>query len=202
MIQFSGLWAKRSGVQVLCIVCFSNKSGARVDRFYCNAADRHQNAQCLLIVRQKNYHLFLGSRCYTTPSFFVQSKPQRGSQKKSGKRIHLGWDVKKSFVFLGWDVKMSFVFLDWDVKRRHRISLSLARRLPTPCSSNKRPDNLFLHSLVYWSSLGRPRHLNKSTNTQIQQKHSPVKWSYSFLPIRRRHLQRHNIQKRRKLTNF
>ena len=78
----------------------------------------------------------------------------------------------------------------------------LARRLPTPCSSNKRPDNLFLHSLVYWSSLGRPKHLNKSTNTQIQQKHSPVKWSYSFLPIRPRHLQRQSTQKRRKFTNF
>ena len=116
--------------------------------------------------------------------------------------VFLDWDVKMSFVFLDQDVKKSFVFLDWDVKRRGRISFSLARRLPTPCSSNKRPDNLFLHSLVYWSSLGRPRHLNKSTNTQIQQKHSPVKWSYSFLPIRRRHLQRHNTQKRRKLTNF
>ena len=83
--------------------------------------------------------------------------------------VFLDWDVKMSFVFLDQDVKKSFVFLDWDVKRRGRISLSLARRLPTPCSSNKRPDNLFLHSLVYWSSLGRPRHLNKSTNTQIQQ---------------------------------
>ena len=109
-------------------------------------------------------------------------------------------DMSSSLLsFLDWDVKMSFVFLDWDVKRRRRISLSLARRLPTPCSSNKRPDNLFLHSLVYWSSLGRPRHLNKYTNTT---KHSPVKWSYSFLPIRPRHLYRQSTQKRRKFTNF
>ena len=120
---------------------------------------------------------FLIEMLHDASFLFVQSKPQRDSQKKSGKRIHLDWNVKKPFVFLGWDVKMSFVFLDqdvkksfvfldWDVKRRGRISLPLARRLPTPCSSNKRPDNLFLHSLVYWSSLGRPRHLNKYTNTR------------------------------------
>ena len=90
-------------------------------------------------------------------------------------------------------------FLDWDVKR---ISLSVAATSADAFSSNKRPDNLFLHSLVYWSSLGRPRHLNKSTNTKIQEKHSPVKWSYSFLPIRPRHLQRQSTQKRRKFTNF
>ena len=44
------------------------------------------------------------------PVFLSNPNHQRDSQKKSGKRIHLDWDVKKSFVFLGWDVKQPFVF--------------------------------------------------------------------------------------------
>ena len=138
----------------------------------------------------------------------------KGQPKEKWQKNPFGWRCQEVLCLFGLICQAAFC-LFWIEMSRSLLSFwiemlnadagflfPLARRLPTPCSSNKRPDNLFLHSLVYWSSLGRPRHLNKSTNTKIQEKHSPVKWSYSFLPIRPRHLQRQSTQKRRKLTKI